>query len=236
MIIIKNTLMKKMHKNSILQINFSELARKHCPNTKLGNMVVKEFLENEDNVNLSQFKLHRKKKNPVVRRKRKRMLGEVTVPTPRTNTEIKKSIQKEIESGKYNMGNMVVPRQYKKLTISKDGNIEEVTFFVSARQIPLYGIRQQTLKDHEAKALVRDHSDKKYMQMTADQVTKQLKFLGEYNHAEEYTVDQLKEKLKEVERARHLIAWSDHSCIMNHGHLLSTVYMTLHFTILVKNS
>ena len=56
--------MKKMHKNSILQINFSELARKHCPNTKLGNMVVKEFLENEDNVNLSQFKLHRKKKKP----------------------------------------------------------------------------------------------------------------------------------------------------------------------------
>ena len=75
--------------------------------------------------------------------------GEISIPVPRTTQALKESIQKKIEGGKFNMGNMIVPREYKKLTVSPEGNIEEQVFYVSGRQIPLQHIREQTLKDHE---------------------------------------------------------------------------------------
>lgn len=49
---------------------------------------------------------------------------------------------------------MIVPREHRKLTVTKDGKIKEETYYVSSRQIPLFDIRQQTLKDHERKGLV----------------------------------------------------------------------------------
>ena len=36
---------------------------------------------------------------------------------------------------------------------------------------------------------------------------------------------QMKERLKALQRTRHMIVWSDHSSVMNHGHLLMTVNM-----------
>ena len=59
--------------------------------------------------------------------------------------------------------------------------------------------------------------------MTDDQVTERLKVLGEITDYDKLTNSELTEKLKKMERTRHLIVWSDHSCIMNHGHLLLTV-------------
>ena len=34
---------------------------------------------------------------------------------------------------------------------------------------------------------------------------------------------QMKERLKALQKTRHMIVWSDHSSVMNHGHLLMTV-------------
>ena len=118
---------------------------------------------------------------------------------------------------------MIAPKLYKKLSISPEGCIEEKTFYVSGRQIPLFDIRKQLLEDHEKKELVRDHSEQKYARLTNEQVVEQLKILAEYNIDKDYTSEELKDKLKAVERTRHLIVWSDHSCLKNHGHLLLTV-------------
>ena len=62
--------------------------------TKLGNMVVKEFLEN-NNVQLSRFKQFRGK-TPAARRRLNRMQGgEISVPLPRTNDQIRQTLQVE---------------------------------------------------------------------------------------------------------------------------------------------
>lgn len=186
-------------------------------------MVVKEFLENHG-VDQTRFTHFRKNKNPVVRRSLRRMFGgETTIPVPRPNKKIKDAIIEKINSGEYTLGKMVVPKQYKRLVIKQDGSIEEETFYVSGRQIPLEDIRVKTLQEHENNGWVRDHSDAKYVNMIPQQVIQQLKFLGEYDDNDDLTLGELKKKLQKFERTRHLLAWSDHSCILNHGHLLLTV-------------
>lgn len=69
--------------------------------TKLGNMVVKEFLESKG-VQLSRFHQFRKEK-PAARRKLLRMQGgEISVPIPRTNNEIRETLMVSILCSKLN--------------------------------------------------------------------------------------------------------------------------------------
>jgi len=73
----------------LFQIKYSELARQYgvMEKPKLGNMVVKEFLESK-RVQLSRFHQFRQEK-PAARRKIIQMQGgEISVPVPRTNNEI----------------------------------------------------------------------------------------------------------------------------------------------------
>ena len=59
--------------------------------TKVGNMVIKEFLESKG-VQLSRFHQFRQQK-PAARRKILRMKeGEISVPVPRTNDEIRETL------------------------------------------------------------------------------------------------------------------------------------------------
>lgn len=79
-----------------VKINYSELARQYgvMQLTKLGNMVVKEFLET-NNVQLSRFKQFREK-TPAARRRLNRMQGgEISVPLPRTNDQIRETLKVE---------------------------------------------------------------------------------------------------------------------------------------------
>ncbi|EDO30338.1 predicted protein [Nematostella vectensis] len=88
------------------QINFSDLARRYgiSTETKLGNMVVKEFLESEG-VDLKRFQTYHRANAPRILRKLQRMYGgEVTVPVLRTNEKIKETLQAKIESGEYVLG------------------------------------------------------------------------------------------------------------------------------------
>ena len=62
--------------------------------TKLGSMVVKEFLEN-NNVQLSRFKQFRGN-TPAARQRLNRMQGgEISVPLPRTNDQIRQTLKVE---------------------------------------------------------------------------------------------------------------------------------------------
>ena len=59
--------------------------------TKVGNMVIREFLESKG-VQLSRFQQFRQQK-PAARRKILRMKGgEISVPVPRTNDEIRETL------------------------------------------------------------------------------------------------------------------------------------------------
>lgn len=72
---------------------------------------------------------------------------------------------------------------------------------------------------------MKGHSDLKFKNMTTEQLTEQLKFLGELNESNDSSPEVLKDRLKKHERSRHLILWSDHSCILNHGHLLTVNFL-----------
>ena len=75
-------------------IVYSDLARRYglMEQTKLGNMVVREFLE-ANNVQLARFKQFREN-TPAARRRLIRMQGgEISVALPRTNDQIRDTLK-----------------------------------------------------------------------------------------------------------------------------------------------
>ena len=116
---------------------------------------------------------------------------------------------------------MIVPQTFKKVTMTKEGTIKTDTFTVSGRKIPLLDIRKSMLKEHESMGLMRLRSDSDYELMTEDEISSRLKQLGEDKG--EGSASEGKDKLKEIERKRHLMVWSDNSTLLNHGHILLTV-------------
>ncbi|KAL9977669.1 hypothetical protein ACROYT_G015099 [Oculina patagonica] len=127
----------------------------------------------------------------------------------------------KIESGEYILGEMIVPQTVKKVTLTKEGKIKKETFTVTGRKIPLLDIRKNMLKEHEEMGLMRIRSDSDYDFMTEDEISSRLKQLGE--DEEEESASNRKEKLKEIERKRHLMVCSDNATLLNHGHILLTV-------------
>ena len=142
-----------------VQINFSELSRKYgaAEKTKVGNMVVEEFLL-QKGVDLGKFKTLRKTANPAPRRQLNRMYGgEITTPVPRTNAALRETLRTKIMNGEYRLGEIITPRCYRKLMLHPDGTLKEEYFTVSGRKIPLLEIRKLLLEEHEKEGLVRDH-------------------------------------------------------------------------------
>lgn len=80
------------------------------------------------------------------------------------------------------------------------------------------------MHQQEKDGLVRNHSDAHYETMTYEDIKACLQEIGEYKElsSSEVTREELLE-LRNWERTRHLIFWSDHSSLMNHGHILLTV-------------
>ncbi len=185
-------------------------------------MVVKEFLLNSG-VDVGKFSNHRKNEPLPRRRLNKTFGGEITTPVPRTSAAIRETLRKKIENGEYRLGEIITPKCYKKLSLNPDGTLKEEYFTVSGRKIPLLEIRKNILDQQEKDGLVRDHSDAHYEAMTNQDLIKRLQELREYKEPSEATREELVESLKYWERTRHLIFWSDHSSIMNHGHILLTV-------------
>ena len=57
--------------------------------------------------------------------------------------------------------------------------------------------------------------------MTEDELSSRLVQLGE--ESGEGTPSEMRDRLKGMERKRHLMVWGDNSTLLNHGHLLLTV-------------
>ena len=207
---------------TLFQIHFSELSTKYgaAEKTKVGNMVVKEFLI-KSGVDLDKFRT-RKNADPAPRRRLNLMYGgQVTTPVPRTTAAIRETLKSKISNGEYQLGGIITPRQYKKFMLHPDGTLKEEYFTVSGRKIPLLEIRKILLEEHVKEGLVRDHSEGHYNAMATEEIKRRLRELGELKAADT-TREELLALLKSHERTRHIMIWSDHSSIMNHGHILLT--------------
>lgn len=82
-------------------------------------------------------------------------------------------------------------------------------------------IRKILLEEHEKEGLIRDHSEGHYNTMTTEEIKSRLRKFAELKAADT-TREELLVLLKFHERTRHIKIWSDHSSIMNHGHILLT--------------
>lgn len=100
-----------------------------------------------------------------------------------------------------------MPKKYKKLVMNSDGTLKEVKFTVSGRKIPLTEIRKRELDKFEKLGIVRGHTNEEYGQMSDDQITEQLKVLGEIENHLNDTPGQRRECLIKFERTRHLMLW-----------------------------
>ena len=66
----------------------------------------------------------------------------VSVPMDVTTEDITKCLIAEIQEGKYSLGELIVPIKFKKICVSKDGDLTEDYFYVRGRKNPLHVIRQ----------------------------------------------------------------------------------------------
>ena len=96
--------------------------------------------------------------------------------------------------------------------------MEKVEFVVEGRKVPLEDIRKTTLKEHAL--YMRNRSDSDFDSMTPEQLIDRLNELNEYSKDEELTISELKQRLKLIERTRHIITWHDNSTVANHGYLV----------------
>ena len=118
---------------------------------------------------------------------------------------------------------MIVPQTFKKVLLTKEGTLKTESFTVSGRKIPLLEIRTRMLKEHESLGILRVQTDEYYTAMTDAEVRGRLMQLGEDPNTGEESEIETKERLKAMERKRHLVIWGDNSTLLNHGHLLLTV-------------
>ncbi|PFX15078.1 hypothetical protein AWC38_SpisGene20726 [Stylophora pistillata] len=96
----------------------------------------------------------------------------------------------KLQAGEYTIGELVVPKKYKKIVMNRDGTLKEVEFTVSGRKIPLTEIRKREVDKFEKLGIVQGHTNEEYGQMSDDQITERLKSL--YDPAFYYSSAEMK--------------------------------------------
>ena len=68
---------------------------------------------------------------------------------------------------------------------------------------------------------IRNNTDEYFQQLSEDELKKRLEEPGEY--CAHQPKEEMRKKLKKIERTRHLIVWLDNSTVANHGYLVCLV-------------
>ena len=103
----------------------------------------------------------------------------------------------------------------------ENGKILKKQFTVEGRKQLLIDIRKHTLKLHEK--YMRLRNDSFYDDLTLQSASQLLKDLNEFKEGD--SLDEMKMRLKKMERTRHITMWHDASTLANHGHVVFTVNM-----------
>ena len=111
--------------------------------------------------------------------------------------------------------------QYQKLVMTKEMVVKKDEFTVEGRKVPLMEIRKKTLLEHAPYS--RDKPDTHYDNMTHEQILTRLTEINEINESSNLSTEQLRNKLKSLERHRHFLILHDNSTVPNHGYLLCLV-------------
>ena len=93
--------------------------------------------------------------------------------------------------------------------------LEKSEFFVEGRKNPLVEIRKKKLQELKGYMRVRDTKD--VDSMSVEEVANRLMMLNEESEEE------MKERLKIMEKTWHFMTWHDLSTVANHSHLVFMV-------------
>ncbi|XP_019624951.1 PREDICTED: uncharacterized protein LOC109470439 [Branchiostoma belcheri] len=209
------------------EVNWTQLAIKYNIKGKDGKLpgnagqLVKLWLQSQG-VDTERFK--GKPTGDRIRRARLRIGTDpkITMPTSRTENQIRKELRVLIKEGEVTIGESIVPKEYVTYNMNKAENkIETKVTVIGGRKRPLSDLRKELLKKQER--FLRDKVD--YDTMTLDEIKNRLEHLNEETEGE--TEDDLRTHLKRVEATRHLAYWEDGACLANHGYILyliSTLY------------
>ena len=152
-------------------------------------------------------------------------LTEVSIPEECSNEELMSQVKKQVDEEVYTLGELIVPQKFEKLTMI-DNKLQTEEIEVEGRKTPFDVIRKKINIKHE-----------KYMKIHSDEEL--LKKINEFNKSEDKcNIEELRKKLCQFERTRHLMLWHDGSTLSNHGHLLMMVcviYDPAIYYILTKN-
>ena len=142
----------------------------------------------------------------------------VTLLVEKTNKSLQNQLKENIEKGTYIIGDLIVPQTFEMTKIRNNKIVvEDVT--IHERRIPIVKVRQKMLKEHLCYMRLRTHKD--FQNLTGHEITNELKCLGELPN-DSLSNETLVNKLKSLERTRHLMLWHDGSTLANHSHILMT--------------
>ena len=148
--------------------------------------------------------------------------------------EANKELQKEIQSGKLDVGEVIMPSVFTSHDITSNKTKEHE---VHIRKKSLRKIRQKILNDHHEKGILKEYPDSYYSNLSRKGV---LEILEEYNLYYEtendcFTTEALREILKKAERTREIQTWFDHATILNHSMIMYTVHCVFSKRIFKEN-
>ena len=216
------------------------------PNNKIPancGQIVKIYLEDQEINEGFQYTFKGKNETKAnrVRRKKKRLISWVSFPVEPSPDTVKQFMEDKIRAGEIDIGESIVERKYTKKKFDKStGQLGDHVFSVFGRKHPLLKIRVKLF--NKCKKFMRLNPDSYFENISKEELTKRLLSIGEFIHETESLSD-MKERLKQYERTRHLQIWHDGSCIANHGHILFCInvlydpavfYTSAEYTILAN--
>lgn len=199
------------------KINWSKFAREHNIPSKNGGQTAKEFAK-QNGINTEI--LEKQKPKIITRSQKKRLPGaNISVPVHATVEQIKEDWQSMIERGELHLGEQCIPRTLVRYKTDK-GKLEKTYTTVYGRKIPLLTLRQKLLEKHEK--FMHLLSDEELAQMSHAALTEIAK-QGNIYIDEEATTDELRQKISQCQRTRHIAMWHDHATVAGQGYIVITV-------------
>ena len=146
---------------------------------------------------------------------------DVTVPVDESNEEVTERLREKIKNGEYTIGELIVPQKFIKTTLC--GNrIENEEVEISGRKIDITYIRKKLLEKNEK--FMRKRSDEVFDNMGRESIIENLQKLNEVQSSSlNLETNYLRNRLKSLERTRHLMCWHDGSTIGGHGYIVITI-------------
>lgn len=80
---------------------------------------------------------------------------DVSIPIPRNFKQLRTEIQKGVQSGKLQLGELIIPKTFKKFVMDTNGNIQESKYTICGRKIPIDVLRTCIYEKHNKYGIMR---------------------------------------------------------------------------------